>query len=161
MPEPWFAARVASRRIAACLEDEPARPVRGDERRLAGFILPSFQRPRAWTEEQSVRLIESLWDGLPIGVYVVNRPERYGSECRDWLLDGQQRWTAITSYVAGDFPVYGVHYPDLSRIDRNRFRNTTIGEAETRLTDPADCLRVYERLAYGGTPHDPAMAPGM
>jgi len=112
---------------------------------------------RVWTEEQSVKLIESLWEGLPIGVYVVNRPADYGNECMDWLLDGQQRWTAITSYVAGEFPAFESYYPDLPRIEQNRFRGIPIGEAETRLTDRSDCLRVYDRLSYGGTPHEPKM----
>lgn len=156
MPMPWFTATVAGRRIAAGLEDEPARPLREGERRLAGFILPPFQRPVVWTEKQSVRLIESLWEGFPVGAYVVNRPQDTYGDCADWLLDGQQRWTAITTYVAGGFSVYGALYPDLSRADQTRFRNIVIGEAETHLSDPASCRRVYDRLAFGGTPHDPA-----
>jgi len=154
MPDPWFSARANGRRIAAGLDDEPIRELRENERRLGGFILPPFQRPPVWTEEQSVKLIESLWEGFPIGIYVVNRPQPHDGECADWLLDGQQRWTAIISYVNGDFPVFGALYPELTGLEQRRFRGITIGEAETRLTDPADCLRVYNRLAYGGTPHD-------
>lgn len=71
MPQPWFQASASGRRIAGCLDDDPIRPLRDGERRLAGFILPPFQRPPVWTEEQKVRLIESIWDGIPTGSYVL------------------------------------------------------------------------------------------
>lgn len=74
--------------------------------------------------------------------------------CADWLLDGQQRWTAIVDYVAGEFPVLGRYFPELSLVARRDFRGRQIGEMVTHLTDPADCLRVYNRLCYGGTPHE-------
>lgn len=155
MPQPWFRAQSTGRRISAGLFDEPIRPPREGERRIAGFILPPFQRPPEWSLEQKVALIESIWDGLPIGAYVVNRIEDPNGETADWLLDGQQRWTAMSEYVAGEFEVMGFRYPDLSPLARLDFRGRPISEIETKLTDPADCERIYRKLAYGGTPHQP------
>lgn len=168
MPQPWFTASSNARRISGGLDDEPIRPPREGERRLAGFILPPFQRPAVWTDEQKVRLIESIWEGYPTGTYVVNRvPYVSGTDqtCADWLLDGQQRWTAIVEYVAGEFEVFGHRFPELSALARRDFRGRQMGEMETKLTDPEGCLRIYNRLCYGGTPHEPvpddAPLPGM
>jgi hypothetical protein len=154
MPRPWFCGSVSKRRIAAALDDEPMRQPRDGERRLAGFIIPPFQRKdNKWTEAQKVALIESIWEGFPIPAYVVNRV-RFAEECTDWLIDGQQRWTAITGYVANEFPVSGHFWRDLAPSSQREFRGQTIGEIETHFTDPALCHRIYLKLALSGTPHD-------
>lgn len=159
MPDPWFRATSHGRRIGAALHDDSARDARTGERRLLSFILPPFQRPPVWTEQQKVALLESIWEGLPTGGYVINRLHDQSNPCSDWLLDGQQRWTAIQDYVAGDLEVFGVRFTELSRIEKIDFDNRTFTEIETAIEDPAECLRVYKRLAYGGTAHEPEPEP--
>lgn len=162
MPEPWFRGGSTS---ARCIS-EFARPTREvlrvarkeiGERQLGPFVLPPFQRPPAWTREQQIRLIESLWGGLPIGSYVWNETT-LDDPCDGWLLDGQQRVTAILAYVAGDFPVLGWRYPDLPRVDQRRFDMMPVGAIQTGYRDPDQCRDVYDRLAYGGTPHEMSVA---
>lgn len=123
-------------------------------RKRYGFHTPDFQRPLVWTVEQKIRFIESIWLELPIGVWV------YHEDIKDCvqitLLDGQQRWDAIFCYVDGEFPVFGAYYKDLPQNEHFRF--------EQHCLFPAICIKslsyeaqkdVYERLAYGGTPHEP------
>lgn len=155
MPDPWFRASSSGRRIGAALSDDTLRAARPGERALLSFILPPFQRPAVWTEQQKVTLIESIWEGIPTGSYVINRVRDPANPCADWLLDGQQRWTSIRDYVAEEFEVFGVRFPDLDRVERSDFGHRTLTEVTTQLEDPAACLRVYNRLAYGGTAHDP------
>lgn len=158
MPRPWLNGHKTAMIIAEGLrDDELIRPLRDGERRLGSFILPPFQRHAVWTRQQQVRLIESIWLDLPIGAYVVNTPCIPPYDCDDWLIDGQQRWTAIMAYVNGDFPVFGHTYHDLPVKDKRRFRQTPIARIDTKLTDPVKCREVYERLAYGGTPHEVSM----
>jgi uncharacterized protein with ParB-like and HNH nuclease domain len=119
------------------------------------MVLPPFQRPAVWSEAQQARFIESLWNHLPIGAYVVNRSEDYNSPFDCWLLDGQQRVTAVLAYVVDAFQVYGHRWSDLSVPERRSFENRTFTCLETDLDDLALLEDVYDRLAYGGTPHEP------
>lgn len=156
MPRPWFRANNLNSPICEMFERNrhADRPLREGERRLGGYILPPFQRPPVWTQAQQIRLIESVWGGIPIGAYVHNQ-NLHRREVDGWLLDGQQRVTAILAYVAGDFPVLGWWYPDLPHPDRFCFETTPITQLQTCLNTEAECLDVYDRLAYGGTAHKP------
>jgi len=124
------------------------------ERYLGAFIVPPFQRGLVWTLEQKRRLIESLYMGLPVGAIVWNQTHAAG-RCDRWLLDGQQRVTAITEWLAGGFAVSGWRYPDLPEIERRHFDRMGIEAIQTEIEDEATCREVYDRLVYGGTPHEP------
>jgi hypothetical protein len=124
----------------------------GSPEKLMGLVLPPFQRPPVWTGEQQERFIESIWYGLPIGTYCINRLDTL-REPDLWLLDGQQRIRAIRNYIAGDFQVFGWVYPDLPVRDQRRFQNCVFPCAEVRIDDVAILRVIYDRLAYGGTPH--------
>ena len=126
------------------------------ERWLGAYVVPTFQRPLVWSEAQKIRLMESIYLGLPIGSFVVD--DSYTEEIGPawlWILDGQQRLTAITEYMAGAFPVFGYRYSELSDVEHRFFRNFPVSVVSSRLTEPAECRDLYERLVYGGTPHDP------
>jgi hypothetical protein len=156
IPRPWFRASTWNSPIGeiwaehrkAMLKPEPGQRV------LGSFILPDFQRPPVWTAAQKVRFIESVWNKLPIGAYIVN--EAIGSRYDRWLLDGQQRVTAIIEYVNDGFPVFGYLYSELTKGDHTQFEFTgTFTRMSTELTDEAQLREIYDRLAYGGTPHEP------
>ena len=63
----------------------------------ASWKLPAYQRPLVWEPEQALRLIESVYEGYPIGSLLVWQ--------RTWddliLLDGQQRLAALTGIRCG------------------------------------------------------------
>lgn len=125
------------------------------ERHLAGpFILPPFQRPLVWTNRQKVRLIESIYLGLPIGSIIWNRT-RANEPTDSWLLDGQQRLSAIYGYLNNEFPVCGYIWRNLPESEKVHFKRICIGMIEVNICDPEQCRDLYERLVYGGTPHDP------
>jgi len=73
MPERWFYGETMHWMIGAVVTDHASSPraLAPGERRIGAFILPPFQRPPVWTEAQKVRLIESLYSGLPIGALAV------------------------------------------------------------------------------------------
>lgn len=121
------------------------------ERYLGAFIVPDFQRPIVWTVGQKQRLIESIYMGLPIGSLIVNDCLHHPTD--QWLLDGQQRLTAICEWADGTLAVRGQRYPELPEVERQMFRRMTVPVIETSLTTREACLDVYNRLVYGGTPH--------
>ena len=158
IPDSWFRSQTFSSPI--CTISDRARERRaaglGDgERALGPFVLPPFQRPPVWTEAQKVRFIESIWMGLPIGSYVVNAG-KYGSRFDDWLLDGQQRVTAILDYMADALSVYGRVFSALPEVVHRGFEfGRVFTRLETKIENEAELREVYDRLAYGGTPHEP------
>lgn len=160
MPDPWFRGQTSARTIGELIRppvNADMRDLLDGERRLGRFILPPFQRPPVWSMHQQVRLIESLWAGLPIGAYVWNELDHMSGPDM-WLLDGQQRITALLRYGQGDYRVHGYRYPDLPRQEQRRFENQSIAGVMTRIDSEAECREVYDRLAYGGTAHAPVPA---
>lgn len=156
MPKRWFYGDTMHRLISGLVVDHTGdvRPLIAGERRLGAFIVPPFQRGLVWTERQKVRLIESIYMGLPIGAIVYNQT-RVRNPCDGWLLDGQQRVTAIVDYMSGDIIADGWRYPDLPQIERRHFERMGVAVIETRIEDEDQCRDIYDRLAYGGTAHEP------
>ena len=82
------------------------------------IMLPRFQRKIAWDEETSSKLIESLLKGDPVGLFltlevrtgekIFETREIPGApnptcECKELLLDGQQRIMSLYRAVKGKF----------------------------------------------------------
>lgn len=154
---PWFRAstRATSMMFIMHITESSRRlaPLSGGEQELGWFVLPPFQRPSVWSREQQIRFIESAWMGLPLGVIVYNRPEDVHSRYDNWLLDGQQRVTAVLDYVNDKFPVYGYLFSELTDVDRRFWGSVSFASMETNLDDENKLRDIYDRLAYGGTPH--------
>jgi hypothetical protein len=78
-----------------------------------------------------------------------------GQECDGWMLDGQQRLTTILDYVKDGFAGRGLHWSELTDLETRHFARISVAVVETNIADPAICRDLYDRLVYGGTPHDP------
>lgn len=156
MPSPFYVGSPLATTVSFAISerDMPDHVLRDGERWLGRFILPPFQRPPVWTREQQVKLIESVWLELPIGVFIYN--QTHGHHHTDqWLIDGQQRITALLAYVANEFPVFGYRYSEITDIDRRVFQCKHFPCVQLAMTDAAAMEDIYMRLAYGGTPHEP------
>lgn len=155
MPKTWF--RASSLAVPVCQvferRDNDMRPLRVGERLLGSFILPPFQRPPVWTRAQQIRLIESMWAGLPIGSYVYNQTWTYQHPCDLWLIDGQQRITSILAYVADEFPVHGYRWSQITRPEQLGFELAPMSAFQMSSESEQECRDIYDRLAYGGTAH--------
>lgn len=161
MPRPWFKASMHNTTMAFLMRGEGrVAPLTEGERLLGHFVLPPFQRPPVWTRGQQVAFLESAWGGLPLGSFVLNRPSRYGSPFDNWLLDGQQRVTAVLAYLADEYPVLGYCYSEITDRDRRQWMMAmSFPYLEVQSEDPAELEDIYNRLAYGGTAHEPRVAP--
>lgn len=160
IPDSWFRAQGRDTTMAfmdSAHRMNIGRDLEPGERRLGWFVLPAFQRPPVWTLEQRVRFIESCWLGLPIGVFIWN--DAMGTRFDQWLLDGQQRVGTVLGYMADEFPVMGYRFSELTEADHRRWDMSVSFPCRiTNLTDEAALRDVYDRLAYGGTPHEPKSA---
>lgn len=128
-----------------------------------GFPLPDWQRPAVWTIDQQVRFIRSLWMGVDVGTYMVNRLVEFTSEgtyskFSDALIDGQQRLTALEHYVYNAFPVPDAagtprFWRELGRVERRRFSGLSFACASIK-SDNEQMLRIaYDLRNFSGTAH--------
>lgn len=132
------------------------------ERSACGYPIPEIQRKSVWTTEQSIKFIESAWKGLPLGTYTIHSTDwnddgRGGvvaKEFSGWLLDGQQRLTAIERYWNNEFPVLGAYWTELSLKHKRHFKSIKFTSYETPLWDFDKINELYYLLSYGGTAHD-------
>ena len=121
-------------------------------RTVMGYNVPDWQRPLVWSMDQNVKLIESLWLGLPIGTYTFNR--KYGSKFDNLLIDGQQRMNAIEMYLNDVFNVFGYTYSETGLVDKRYFRNSAHFPAYITETDDETYLRnYYNMMNFSGTHH--------
>lgn len=149
-------------RVGHLFESSPIELTQPGERQLLCFVLPPWQRPDVWTTQQKSRFIESLFLGLGPGYYVVNGVEfdQKGEPLpgSGWLLDGQQRITAIQDFVDNKFRIFGDTYcQDMGTITlRRRFFNLAFPCVELAYSADENLLKtLYNRLNFGGTPHSP------
>jgi hypothetical protein len=154
MPERMFYGETYNLYINSFLIPMTARALNAGERYIGPFILPPFQRDLVWAISQKEKLIKSIYTGKPIGAIVHNCTEK-SSITDGWLLDGQQRTTAILDYVNGEFPVNGWLYTCLPEIEKAHFLRMSMSFIKTSINCPEKCREIYEDLIYGGTPHDP------
>jgi uncharacterized protein with ParB-like and HNH nuclease domain len=127
------------------------------ERMILGYPLPDWQRTLKWSVSQDIAFIESIWLGIPIGFYVVNKFDWLADgsphPMSGLLLDGQQRFYALERYLEDEIPVFGHYWSELPVKDRRRFMNTPFPSYETSLEDDHQARDIYNRLNFGGTPH--------
>jgi hypothetical protein len=122
-------------------------------REVMGYLLPPWQRPLVWTQEQNVKLIESLWLGLNIGTFTFNRAKR-GSPFDNLLIDGQQRMWAVQCYLSDEFPVFGYRWSETTIVDKRGFENSRHFHCYITESEDEQYLRsYYNMMNFGGTAH--------
>jgi hypothetical protein len=166
IPQPLLQGARRDLMISSLWEGSSIDPTTPTERQLLGVVLPPWQRPEVWTQEMKVRFIEGIFLGFGTGYYVVNGADwtdgpagAVSMPMSGWLLDGQQRITAIRDFRAGAFAVFGdVRYPQMSEADqRKRFDRVAFPCIELAYTSDEECLKeLYRRLNFGGLAHTEA-----
>lgn len=134
---------------------------------LCGFFIPPFQRDRVWDEGRQRAFVESAYMGISLGTIIYNDAFNSGEHRAStsyhrtdrWLLDGQQRLTALMHYVEGGMAVFtGMpcehRWADLNEIERRTFWSIQMGVMATRSTDENKLRMVYDRVNFGGVPHE-------
>lgn len=138
-----------------------------DAQWLLGTIIPPFQRPVVWEQERMAAFIESAWLGLHLGNFVYNdlSQDPNVSTWRDdqglerfhhtdrWLIDGQQRLTAIDRYLGDEFAVAGKFWSELGPRDQRRFAQIPFGSTTLAMTSEHDMRILYDKMNFGGVAH--------
>lgn len=126
-------------------------------RRVLGYKLPDWQRPSCWTDEQSVRFIQSVFLGIGLGQFMVNNTDN-DSSLDMILVDGQQRLRAVERYWLGEFAVPGEDgnaylWTELTGNEHAHFFRMTFPWINTQYRTEAAAKEAYNLLNFGGTAH--------
>ncbi|MDR2081152.1 MAG: DUF262 domain-containing protein, partial [Campylobacteraceae bacterium] len=84
--------------------------VKGDE-----IAIPEIQRPFVWDSSKVRDLMDSLYQGYPVGYLIawknpnVRLKDGSISEGKKILIDGQQRITALSAAILGQYVINGIY----------------------------------------------------
>lgn len=141
--------------ISGCTEQED---YPWASRFIGRWPLPSWQRGLVWSEKQKVAFIESVYMGYDLGSVMVN--DHHWNEAgtamlpmSDILIDGQQRLSALVGFVNNEFPLNGLYWKDLSRIEQRTLRERQIGYKSVRCFNEDKLKAVYNHLNFSGVAH--------
>jgi hypothetical protein len=138
-----------------------------DHADVGGYDLdPDFQRGHVWTDALRTAFIEHLLRGGEHGrVIVWNSPtyDRIGDDRGDLddtlvIVDGKQRFTAVTRFMKDEVTVFGAHrFSDFDEESRRDIQNST-GRLRMFMHVHAlkyrrDLLDLYLQLNKGAVPH--------
>lgn len=164
LPDVLLSGAAAPRTIASLWEESAVEMTMAGERQLMSLVLPPWQRPSVWDAQRQRAFVEGILLGFPPGAIVTVEPDWTSGPGRravvnkgsGWLIDGQQRVTAIREFVQGRLSVFdGLGYADLPRAEQlRRFDRVVL----TRIclpndTDEAALKSLYLRMNYSGVPH--------
>jgi len=125
-----------------------------------------YQRGLVWSLEQKQLLIESIYNNIEIGKFVIRKRSFNWVEKRvkegkilntafNDLVDGKQRFTAILGFIQNEFPdMNGNYFDELSEKSKRRFmsyRYMTYVELDENATDK-DVLSVFLAINFAGVP---------
>lgn len=138
-------------------------------------LSPPYQRASVWTDGQRVRLLQSLFEGLPVGAVVVNF-RGYDTQTTYAVVDGKQRIETLRSFIADGFAVPAswfetcdvdavvagpggepsVVFSGLCRRLQRTVEDFPIATLVAQVATVADEAALYDRINTSGTQHTDA-----
>jgi hypothetical protein len=119
---------------------------------------PPYQRGFVWGKEDKKALIESIFDDVDIGKFVLRKlPFSPHPAPHSEIVDGKQRLSALVDFYEGRFMWRGSFFRDLHPQDQNHFEGyqVSLGELSEDSTDE-QVLRCFLRLNTSGKSQDPS-----
>lgn len=157
LPEPLLKGRESLSTIEYLFHKPDVAITSDRERQLLSFVLPPWQRPEVWDESRKRAFVEGIFLGMGTGFYVVHEAD-WDTQGKPlpmsrWLIDGQQRISAIRDFVNGDFAVFNdVRFEDMTLPEKRiRFMNRPFpGIILPSGQDEATLRQLYDRMNFSG-----------
>lgn len=113
-----------------------------------------YQRGNVWTPDQEASLINSIFENVQIGTFVLVHREYESGKAGYEIIDGKQRLLTLVKFCESRFPFRGYLYRDLKISDRNHIDDYTVGYSEVRNITQAQKYKLFLRLNTCGKPQD-------
>jgi len=117
---------------------------------------PAYQRGDVWSHEDKIALIDSIFNNVDVGKFVLVKKKWKDNDTSYEILDGKQRMTAILEFYEGRFEYRGLKFRDMCSRDQHHFTNYVISWGELAEPSEQDKCEVFLRLNTSGKPQDPA-----
>ena len=115
---------------------------------------PDYQRDYVWSNNDKVKLIESIFDGIEIGRIVLHEDFDTSKSEDTWcfkVVDGKQRLGAILDYTRDKFSVRGDYFSELSIVDQRGFANVLVPVIEVKNLSKKQQLELFITMNTTGT----------
>ncbi len=183
MPRPHFAPVMSPTTISSLMHEFERFDAAAAQREypwatrfVMGIPLAPWQREFKWDLGQCQRFVSSIWTGVHLGSYVLTELDLVSGvdhvehvKLSNCVIDGQQRLRALELYLTDQFAVPDASgapalWSEVGVPDRRRFGNTTFNRGTIRDLDEHALKSLYDRMNFGGTPHEEherALAPSV
>lgn len=104
---------------------------------------PAYQRELVWTLEDKQSLINSIFNNIEIGKFVLIERDYDDEEFSYEILDGKQRLNALTEFIENKFQYNGFYYYQLSNRDKHHFKGYSVTYGTSRQD-----LSLEQKCAY-------------
>lgn len=117
---------------------------------------PEYQRGIAWSHDQKVALIDSIFNRVDIGKFTFNdRDYRAGMPMYE-VIDGKQRLMALCEFYEDRFEYRGLRFSQLHWHDKHHFTDYGVALGIVQNASLEQVLRLFVKLNTCGTPMDPS-----
>jgi len=106
---------------------------------------PEYQRGLVWEENDKEKLIESIFNNVSIGTFVINFMG-YESELMYESIDGKQRTTTLISFYEDGFKYKNKYFSEFSEEDKIHFLEYPISIAKTENLNYKEILDLFIKL---------------
>tara|TARA_Y100000034_G_scaffold136409_1_gene212708 strand:- start:14312 stop:15145 length:834 start_codon:yes stop_codon:yes gene_type:complete len=116
---------------------------------------PSYQRDLVWTDEDKESLLDSIFNSIEIGKFVlIELPFKEKSPGYE-ILDGKQRLSTLIEFYEDRFKYKGLSFSELSNRDKSHFMDFSITLGKSEGIPLKDKIEYFLQLNQTGKPQDP------
>jgi len=85
-----------------------------------------YQRDYVWTIDDKIALIDSVFNNIDIGKFVLVQCDLSVDGKLYEIIDGKQRLSTLTDFYCDQFKYNGYYYSELSNSDKNKFEEHSV-----------------------------------
>lgn len=118
---------------------------------------PDYQRGYVWSQEDKELLIDSVFNNIDIGKFVLIHLDydEYVERGKSYeILDGKQRLSTLIEFYENRFSYKGKYYNDLSYKDKRTFNHLAVSVANVNEVDKKTVLKYFLMLNRTGRSMD-------
>jgi len=113
-----------------------------------------YQRDHVWSLDDKVALIDSIFNNIDIGKFVLVRRDFSVETKLLEIIDGKQRLTALKEFYEDRFKYNGFFFSELSNADKDKFENHGITYGYLENPDKRAIFETFIKLNTCGKPMD-------